>query len=80
MNVIKELEGIQRRKDMNILSILNKDGENVIVYYNFLYILYAAKSIASIFHSFFLSLCIISERCSLDNMYASTDITVNLPF
>ena len=52
MNVIKELEGIQRRKDMNISYVI-QDDENVIVYCNFLFFLYAVKSIASIFHSFF---------------------------
>ena len=46
---------------MSIARIMEIGDENVIVYYNFLFILDAVKSIASIFHSFFLSLC-ISEK------------------
>ena len=52
LSEIEKLEQIQLRRDMNISYVI-QDDENVIVYYNFLFILYAVKSIASIFHSFF---------------------------
>ena len=60
---------------MSIARIMEIGDVNVIVYYNFLFILDAVKSIASIFHSFFLSChCVFLKRCSLDNMYGLTDI------